>query len=281
MLSRWLALLPLLLVLAACTPTLSPTRRAPAKEDTFAGQYSASGGGGALAVVKALTDRFSELHPGVLWAIDEVGSDASVKLAASGGIDLGFISRDLKSAEKSQVESLPVGAVGTAVGVNASNPIGGLTKDKIRQIFTGEISDWEAVGGAPGKIRLLIREKEAATRMSFESYFFDSNPAYSPAAIQMYDLDETLKTIHSFRDAVGMVTLDNRSLADPQVKLLAVDGAEATLSNLLTGAYKVRRPLYVINNPNPAKVKPGVKALLDFIKGSEGQDIITKVTAGG
>ena len=35
---------------------------------------------------------------------------------------------------------------GIAVIVNSANPIKGLTKKQVEQIFTGEVSDWSAVG---------------------------------------------------------------------------------------------------------------------------------------
>ena len=36
---------------------------------------------------------------------------------------------------------------GLGVIVNANNPIKGLTKKQVEQIFTGEVTDWSAVGG--------------------------------------------------------------------------------------------------------------------------------------
>ena len=40
---------------------------------------------------------------------------------------------------------------GLGVIVNAANPIKGLTKKQVEQIFTGEITDWSAVGGSGGQ----------------------------------------------------------------------------------------------------------------------------------
>src|SRR5712692_8046474 len=93
--------------------------RAQAKVDPLAGVYSAAGGGGAIFHVQALATRFSQLHPGVIIQPENVGSDASINLTATGGIDIGSISRDLTADEKTKVSALPIGSVGTAVLVNA------------------------------------------------------------------------------------------------------------------------------------------------------------------
>ena len=45
---------------------------------------------------------------------------------------------------------------GIAVIVNASNPVKALTKKQVEQIFTGEISDWSAVGGAAERFRSTL-----------------------------------------------------------------------------------------------------------------------------
>src|ERR1700716_721585 len=158
----------LLVTAAACGPAVSPARP-PAP---LAGSYILRGGGGALDTVTALTSAFSNLHPTVRWqGFEDVGSDASVKLVTSGEGDLGFISRELRPAEVGTVLTLPIGRSGTALAVNASNPVPGLTKDQVAQIYTGTIPNWTPLGGAAGPIRLFIREPGSAVRSTFESYF--------------------------------------------------------------------------------------------------------------
>lgn len=139
------------LLVASCggaNPIAKPT------DDPLAGTYVLKGGGGALDAVKALTSGFSATHPTVLWqGFDDVGSDAGVSLTVSGNVDLGYISRDLRAAEKGTVETLAIGVSGTGVGVNGTNTIKALTKDQVAKIFTGQITDWKDVGGTPGTIR--------------------------------------------------------------------------------------------------------------------------------
>lgn len=249
---------------------------APATSDPLAGQYIVNGGGGALDNVKALTDAFVKLHPTITWqGLGDIGSSAGVNLAISGETDLGYISRDLADGEKGKVEALAIGASGTAVAVSSANPVKALTKDQVAKIFTGAITDWKDLGGTPGKIRVLIRESTAATRSAFEAYFFDGKkPTYAPGAIEVSTIDETSKAINSFKESIGMVTMNATTFGNAQIAFVTVDGVAATRENLNSGSYQVRRPLYLVYNPATATAKPAIKAFLDFVKGSEGQKIL-------
>lgn len=244
--------------------------------DALAGTYVTKGGGGALDAVKALTTGFSAIHPTVIWqGFDDVGSDAGVALAVNGTVDLGYISRDLKAPEKGTVETIPIGASGTGVGVNASSTVKALTKDQVAKIFTGQITDWKDVGGAPGKIRVLLREPESSTRSAFESYFFGSTkPVYAKDAFEVFQIDETLTAIGSFKLSIGMMTMNAKAFGTADVQLLTIDNIAATRDTLTNGTYPIRRPLYFVAHTDPVKVKPTVKAFLDFVKGAEGQKIL-------
>jgi phosphate transport system substrate-binding protein len=251
---------------------------APATPDPFAGQYIVNGGGGALDNVKALTDAFGKQHPAITWqGLADVGSSAGVNLVISGETDLGYISRDLTDAEKlaGKVGALSIGASGTAVAVAASNPVKSLTKDQIAKIFTGAIGDWKDVGGTPGKIRVLIRESTSSTRSAFEAYFFDGKkPAYGPNAVEVTTIDETVKAINSFKESIGMVTMNASTFGNTSIAFATVDGVAASRENLNSGKYQVRRPLYFVYSTDASKIKPAIKAFLDFVKGSEGQKIL-------
>jgi phosphate transport system substrate-binding protein len=248
-------------------------------DDPIAGTYVIKGGGGAIDSVKALTTAFTKLHPTVVWqGFDDVGSDAGVKLTIENTVDIGYISRDLKAPEKGTVETISIGASGTGVGVNAANTVKALTKDQVKKIFSGEITDWKDVGGTPGKIRVLLREPEASTRTALESFLFGTaKPVYAKDAIEVFQKDETLKAIASFKDAIGMMTMTADTFASADVRLLTLDSIAATRTTLADGTYPIRRPLYLTHNPDLTKLKPAIKSFIDWVKGPDGQKIIASL----
>jgi phosphate transport system substrate-binding protein len=256
--------------LAACGGTAKP---ATPTADPLAGRYSASGGGGALAAVTALTKRFAELHPGVTWQVEEVGSDAGVNLATSGSVDLGFTSRALTAGEATKLKTLGIGLAGTCVIVNAANPVKDLTRDQVKRIFAGEITNWKQVGGDDSEIKVFVREANAATRSSFEQYFFGGKATYTKDATEVYELEQTLKSVGSFKASIGMATANRRASTEPTVKLLSIDGIAPTPENLVNGSYKIGRPLLLVFPTDESKLRSGIKVFLDFVRSNEGQQI--------
>lgn len=241
--------------------------------DPLAGRYTATGGGGAIAAVQALAKRFAELHPGVVWQIDETGSDAGVNLATTGAVDFGFTSRTLTADEAKALVSVNIGLAGTGVIVNAANPVKGLTKEQVKQIFAGQISNWKQVGGEDADIKVFVREANAATRSSFESFFFAGKATYAKDATEVYELDQTLKAVGSFRASIGMATASSKTASDPTVKLLAIDGVAPTPENLVNGTYKIGRPLLIVYPIEQAKLRPGISAFLEWVRSPEGQRV--------
>jgi phosphate transport system substrate-binding protein len=263
----------LLVVVAACGP-VAPAPRTP---DPIGGNYILRGGGGALDTVTALTTAFTNLHPTVRWqGFEDVGSDASVKLVTSGEGDLGFISRELRPAEVGTVLTVPIGRAGTALAVNANNPVRGLTKEQVAQIYTATITNWNPVGGTAGPIRLFIREPGSAVRSAFENYFFGgTKPTYPKTLVEVTNADQTIVALGGFKDSIGMLSMTAQAYAAPNIRMLAIDGVPATRATVADGTYKVLRPLYLIYNPDPAKVKPAIRAFLDWVRSSDGQQVLS------
>jgi phosphate transport system substrate-binding protein len=258
-----------LLLLSSCGAAVPG---APTPEP-LSGTYTASGGGGALPAVEALTARFKQLHPGIDWIVSESGSNSAIKLVLSNTIDVGFVSRELTDAEKKQVTGIPIGFSGTAVIVNAANPVTNLTREQLRQIYTGEIASWPELGGTEPMIRAYIREPNAATRQTFEAFVFAGTvPAYGKNVVQQTEVEAMLTAVNSFRGAIGIASTGSRTASDKRVKMLSIDGISATQETIASGDYKIVRPLAVIYS-NTAEMKPAVRAFFDFVKSAEGQRI--------
>ncbi len=51
-----------------------------------------------------------------------------------------------------------IGSYSVAVVVNAGNSLGNLTRDQVRDIFTGVIQNWKELGGPDAPIHLYIRD---------------------------------------------------------------------------------------------------------------------------
>ncbi len=270
--SRWDRLIQMMVVVAVAASACGP---APASQvDPLIGRYRVSAGGGTIPAITALTKRFTELHPGVLWDIENVGSDAAIASVQRDEANLGGVSREMSAAEKQAVALLQIGVSGTAVAVSAGHSVSNLTRDQVRAVFAGDVKDWSQVGGTPGEIKVFVREPSAATRQIFDEYIFGGKAAYRTDYTPVDSADSTLKALYSFKDAVSMLTITAATLTDPKIKLLTINGIAPTIADLTSGQYPMRRPLYMVYNASPAKVKPAIAALVEFAKSPEGQKLL-------
>ena len=240
------------------------------------GVYFGSGSGAGLEQVRALAKRFSALHPGVEFKLDDAGSETGFALVTQDQIDFGYVSRDATAEEKGKVVLVPLIGTGTAVAVNASNPVTGLTKAQVTDIFAGKITDWGAVGGQSGHaIQLIVREPESSTRATFETYFFGAQKPLYPNAIHVFESKEAYTQIRALKDSIAMVTLQTSTQNDATIRLVSLDGVAATTANVGSGVYPIRRPVYLFTPADAGKVKPAVRAFVDFIKSPEGAQILS------
>ncbi|MGZ3428397.1 MAG: phosphate ABC transporter substrate-binding protein, partial [Polyangia bacterium] len=100
-----------------------------------------------------------------IWA---PGSKVGFSSLSTGRCDIALASRAIEPAEQLAPTAEHVLALdGVAVVVHPSNPIGSLTLRQVAGIFSGAITDWSQVDGAPGPIQVYAREKKSGTYDTF------------------------------------------------------------------------------------------------------------------
>jgi phosphate transport system substrate-binding protein len=112
-------------------------------------------------------------NPDLRISVSGGGSGHGVEAAGAGEIDIGAVSRDVKSSELEKYPDLKPVAIGkdsVAIVVHPSNSISDLTLEQAAKIFSGEITNWKDVGGADAAIRVITREAGSGTRETFETY---------------------------------------------------------------------------------------------------------------
>lgn len=262
------ALVLVTVILASCAPAAAPAR------DPLAGVYKIGGGDASIEIVTALTDAYAAKHPGVKFDIDtSLGSDAAVKLAADGTLDLGMASRELTADESALVDRHLIGVAGTGIAVNAQNPVRYLSTAQLVEIFTGKSSDWSLMGGAGGTIMPLVREVGSSARTTFENVVFKVKPPYGPSVLEINGGDQMRQALASYRGAIGLIGISSDDPKASGVRLVGIDGVMPTKPTLTDGTYKLRRPLYLMVSRS-GRPKPAIAAFIDFMSGAEGQKII-------
>lgn len=123
-----------------------PPERESAYEPTVqSGKLVLAGSTSVAPLIETLADAYTEQNPGVYIEVQQIGSSAGIASVQDGICDIGLSSRDLTGEERSGgLKEITVAYDGIAIIVNKSNPIRDLSLGQVRQIFRGEITDWQA-----------------------------------------------------------------------------------------------------------------------------------------
>src|SRR4051812_19497458 len=125
-------------------------------------------------LVPQLAEAFKAQN-GTTFDIAAEGSTTGIAAITDGTAQIGMSSRRAKPAEVGAASGKGVNMKptivaydGIAVIVNANNPLKGLTKRQVEQVFTGEVTDWSAIGGGNGKISIYTRNTSSGTYSDFK-----------------------------------------------------------------------------------------------------------------
>lgn len=134
--------------------TEESTEEEATEESVELPSYEAAGLEGTIEVVgstsvspimEKLAEAYSELNEGVTINITSNGSSAGMEAAMNGTAELGMASRDLSDDEKEALNYDAVAIDGIAVIVHPENPLSNISLDHVKQIFLGEVTEWEEV----------------------------------------------------------------------------------------------------------------------------------------
>lgn len=110
------------------------------------GKIVVAGSSSVTPVMEKLSEAYQSVNGEAEIEIQESDSTTGMAAVADGTCDIGMASRELKDTEKSAgLNSTVIALDGIAVIVNTENPLDGLGADVVKNIFTGELTDWNSV----------------------------------------------------------------------------------------------------------------------------------------
>ena len=238
----------------------------------LSGNVAAGGSTSMKNVIAALTEGFAEVEPGVTVSYDPTGSSAGITGAADKTLDIGLSSRALKDDEKADVDGTTIALDGIAIIVNNASKVEDLTVDQLKQMFTGEITNWSEVGGDDGEIVLIGREAGSGTRDGFES-IVDVKDSCKYAQ-ELTATGAVISAVEANPLAIGYASL---SAVGDTVKMVTVGGVECSEETVKDGSYEVQRPFVFVTNKS-VTLSEQAQAFFDFATSADAADLIR--TAG-
>ncbi|MDQ2824014.1 MAG: phosphate ABC transporter substrate-binding protein [Verrucomicrobiota bacterium] len=229
-------------------------------------------------LVPQLAEQFKAQHSGTTFDIAAEGSTTGIAAITDGTAQIGMSSRRAKPAEISAASGKGVNMKptivaydGIAVIVNSANPIKGLTRKQVEQIFTGDVTDWSAVGGSGGKISVYTRNTSSGTYSDFKELAMKKRD-YAPSSQKMAGNEQIASEVGKNPNGAGYVGLAYTKASG--IKVVPIDGAVPSKESVLNKSYPYARPTFYYTNSEPSGL---AKEFLDFTIGPTGQKIVAQV----
>ncbi|MGL4800403.1 MAG: phosphate ABC transporter substrate-binding protein [Cellulosilyticaceae bacterium] len=227
--------------------------------------------------MEALADTYKEKNPDVVIEVQGVGSSAGVKAAHEKTADIGMASREIKDSEKEYgLKETVIAFDGIAMVIHPSNGVSNLTKEQVKDIFNGTVTNWSEVGGADQAIVVVTREDGSGTRSAFEEIVGltekrdDKEVSTIVQTALVAEGNGAIRAnVASKEGAIGFVSL---GYIDETVKAVSIDGVVPTVEGIKDGSYTISRPLLILTQP---EVSQDVQAFVDFILSPEGQEVVS------
>lgn len=188
-------------------------------------------------------------------------------------VDLGGSCRmTLPDADYSELHATlyPVAWDALAIIVHKKNPVDNFTRDQIKAIYTGKITNWSALGGPNAPIHLYVRTgKLSGVGYAIRQYIFQDGGIDFKSEYVVKSTGPLEKAVE--RDPYAMGITGISSARKREVKIASFDGKVPSYENVRNGHYDLYRPLYLVTGPSPTKK---VQDFIEFATSPDGEQIL-------
>lgn len=219
--------------------------------------------------------------------IESYGSSTGFKGLMAGAADMSASSRPIKQKEVEKLKEMGnmtsqqaehvVGIDGLAMLVHPSNPVTSLTVKQIAELFSGQVKNWQEVGGPNLAVSLHARDHESGTWDTFKGLVLAKKYKLDASAKRYVSNDALSQQVSEDVGAIGFSGLSSVGNS----KLLAVadgDNAPALYPTRLTVGtedYPLARRLFLYT---PVKDKKAVvDEFIQFALSSQGQKLVDEI----
>lgn len=233
----------------------------------------------ALPLVQELTRAYSLEHTNVSFEVESGNFGAMLRRIHEGETPY-FLTNYLPSETEQEIPlwAAPVGQDAIAVIVHPGNPVTGLSRSQLRDVFQGRVTNWSELGGEDQPITVISRESGSGTRAVFEHMIMGSRQT-TPSARIAPGSSEVITSVSRDPFAIGYVS---GSYLDNRVRALAVDGVLPEMAAIADSAYPLRSMLYIIGLREPDGGQPldlDYRAFIGWVQGPDGQNILSGLAA--
>ncbi|BBK77499.1 MULTISPECIES: phosphate ABC transporter substrate-binding protein [Clostridium] len=221
------------------------------KEQSVSGSITISGSSALLPLMEQSIEKFNEKYPEVEISAQAGGSGTGLTQVLDGTVNIGnsdiFAEDKLEADQAKQLVDHKVVAQGFAVVVSKSLGIDNLTKDQIKDIFSGKVTNWNQItkedgtAGPDKEIFVVHRKSGSGTRATFEEKILDGDKSLENDSIGvMQDSNGAVLTAMKQNEGaisyLGLAYM-NTDEAKEALTSVKIDGKSDEKANICDGSY--------------------------------------------
>ena len=227
-----------------------------------------------LELTTNLAQQYMKENPAVSIIVEGGGTATGIKALIKGQTDICTASRNLKPDEAKLLADY-YGTLGLvyliakdalSIYVNKKNNLANISMKDLKKIFSGEIENWNKVGGRDTSIIAVSRNPNSGTYLYFKEHVMEGSDYKDDIMIE-----PTTKAIISFieenENAIGYGGMGYRG----NVSVLNIDEVELTENNIRNDTYPIIRYLHFLTTKTPTGE---VKRFIDWVLSPSGQSIV-------
>lgn len=234
-----------------------------------------SGSSTVMPLAEVAAEEFNAQQKDYVVTISAGGTGAGILGIAERKNDIAMASREITDDEKERFgdsfEEFLVGQDGISLAVSDriyQAGVLGLSRQQVKDIYSGNITNWKELGGPDADIYVISREEGSGTRDSFNEIVLGSKDAETPGVDTVAFGGAEVKTAIAGSDkAIGYLGFNYLGGGADGI---AFDGIMPTYENIKLDLYELHRHLYFYTFGKPVS---GAQAFIDFVRGPEGQKI--------
>ena len=141
-----------------------------------------SGSTTLLPLAQEGADRYMDLHGDKTVLVQGGGSSVGIAQVKEGIVDIAISSRDLKPEEEDdRLADRPVALDVIVVVTHPGVPMDDLTRQQVKDIFTGKVTKWSELGGPDRNILVVVRDRASGTREMLDQEALDDEDVVGSA----------------------------------------------------------------------------------------------------
>jgi phosphate transport system substrate-binding protein len=279
-LTRSFSLILMGIMVASC----SEKNQAPQAAETASGPKVVIRGSNTVGeeLAPKLIAEYKKTHPEVTFDLESKGTSYGMGALMGGYCDIAGASRlptkeELEVAQFRNVEfnDYIIGSYAVAVVISAGNSVTNLTREQVRDIFSGVVQNWKDVDGTNAPIHLYVRDPISGTYLGFKELAMENRP-YTPDP-KMFTLftnyEAIVQAVAADPNGIGYSSFELAKITG--VKAVSIGGIAPVADAVNKGEYPYARTLHLYTSKT--EETPATASFIQFVQSTNGQEVLAEM----